>query len=40
MIRLEVTHGATAGAKHESAGDVVRIGRSGGNDLVLPDEVV
>ena len=32
MIRLEVTHGATAGAKHESAGDAVRIGRSADND--------
>ena len=40
MIRLEVTHGATAGSKHESAGDVVRIGRAADNDLVLPDEVV
>jgi transcriptional regulator with GAF, ATPase, and Fis domain len=40
MIRLEVTHGATRGAKHESGGDVVRVGRSPDNDLVLIDEVV
>src|ERR1700722_8017861 len=40
MIRLEVTHGAALGAKHESSGDAVRVGRSADNDLVLPDEVV
>ncbi len=40
MIRLEVTHGATRGTKHESSGDVVRVGRAADNDLVLPDAVV
>src|ERR1700734_2412562 len=40
MIRLEVTHGATRGAKHESGGEVVRVGRASDNDLVLPDDVV
>jgi Nif-specific regulatory protein len=40
MIRLEVTQGATRGAKHESAGDVIRVGRSPDNDVVLPDDVV
>jgi Nif-specific regulatory protein len=40
MIRLEVTHGESAGSKHESAGDAVRIGRAADNDLVLPDDVV
>jgi transcriptional regulator with GAF, ATPase, and Fis domain len=40
MIRLEVTHGMAHGARVESSGDVVRIGRASDNDLVLPDEVV
>ena len=40
MIRLEVTHGSTRGARFESTADVVRVGRAAGNDLVLPDELV
>jgi transcriptional regulator with GAF, ATPase, and Fis domain len=37
MIRLDVSHGLTAGTRHESSADVVRLGRAEGNDLVLPD---
>jgi len=40
MIRLEVIDGSAKGARHESSGDVVRIGRSGDNDVVVPDEHV
>jgi Nif-specific regulatory protein len=40
MVRIEVTSGAARGSKHEAGGEVVRIGRSEGNDLVLPDSVV
>jgi transcriptional regulator with GAF, ATPase, and Fis domain len=37
MIRLDVSHGLTAGAHHESSADVMRLGRAEGNDFVLPD---
>src|SRR5580704_11405927 len=37
MIRLEVSQGLTAGARHESSADVVRLGRAEGNDFTLPD---
>jgi transcriptional regulator with GAF, ATPase, and Fis domain len=40
MIRLDVTQGLAKGSRHESSADVVRIGRAGGNDVVLPDEHV
>jgi Nif-specific regulatory protein len=40
MIRLEVTEGLARGTHHESSADVLRIGRSADNDLVLPDEHV
>jgi Nif-specific regulatory protein len=40
MLRLDVTHGLVKGARHESAADVVRLGRSPNNDVVLPDEHV
>jgi Nif-specific regulatory protein len=40
MIRLEVTDGLARGARHEFSGDVVRLGRSIDNDVVLPDELV
>ena len=40
MVRLEITHGASRGTKYEAGGDVIRIGRSPDNDLVLSDEVV
>jgi transcriptional regulator with GAF, ATPase, and Fis domain len=40
VLRLEVTQGLARGARHESSGSVVRIGRAGGADLVLPDEHV
>jgi transcriptional regulator with GAF, ATPase, and Fis domain len=40
MIKLEVTQGQTRGSRHESSADVVRLGRSADNDLVLPDELV
>ncbi len=40
MIRLDVTHGMAKGARHESSADVVRLGRSMDNDVVLPDEHV
>jgi Nif-specific regulatory protein len=40
MIRLEVTQGLARGTRHESSSDVVRLGRSVGNDVVLPDEHV
>ncbi len=39
MIRLDVTHGLTSGTHHQSE-ELVRLGRSGDNDLVLPDEHV
>jgi transcriptional regulator with GAF, ATPase, and Fis domain len=37
MIRLDVSHGLTAGSRHESSGDVVLLGRAQGTDLTLPD---
>jgi transcriptional regulator with GAF, ATPase, and Fis domain len=37
MIRLDVSQGLTAGARHESSADMVRVGRAEGNDLTLPD---
>jgi transcriptional regulator with GAF, ATPase, and Fis domain len=37
MIRLDVSQGLTAGARHESSADVVRLGRAEGNDFTLPD---
>jgi len=40
MIRLEITQGLARGAHHESSSDVVRVGRSVGNDVVVPDELV
>jgi transcriptional regulator with GAF, ATPase, and Fis domain len=40
MILLEVTHGLGKGSRHESAADVVRLGRAPGNDVVLADELV
>ena len=40
MILLEVTHGVGKGERHESAADVVRLGRAPGNDVVLTDELV
>src|SRR5215469_8825264 len=40
MIKLEVTQGQARGARHESSADVIRLGRSADNDLVLPDEPV
>ncbi|HEX8795417.1 MAG TPA: sigma 54-interacting transcriptional regulator [Polyangiaceae bacterium] len=40
MIKLEVTQGQTRGTRHESSADVIRLGRSADNDLVLPDEPV
>ena len=40
MIRMDVTHGASPGERHESTADVIRIGRSADNDLVLADELV
>jgi transcriptional regulator with GAF, ATPase, and Fis domain len=40
MILLEVTHGLGKGSRHESAADVVRLGRAPGNDVVLTDELV
>src|SRR5580692_11731636 len=40
MILLEVTHGLGKGSRHESAADVVRLGRAPGNDVVLQDELV
>ena len=40
MIRLEVTRGQQAGKVFESSADLVRIGRSEGNDLLLGDELV
>src|SRR5260370_36219402 len=40
MVRLEVTHGLAMGSRHESAGEVVRLGRAAGKDVVGPDELV
>jgi len=40
MLRLQVTHGRTAGTRHEASEGVVRLGRAVGNDLVFPDEGV
>jgi Nif-specific regulatory protein len=40
MIRLEVTDGLAHGVRHESSADVLRVGRSADNELVLPDEHV
>jgi transcriptional regulator with GAF, ATPase, and Fis domain len=40
MIRLEVTHGLSRGARHESSESVVRIGRGDEAHLVLSDEHV
>jgi Nif-specific regulatory protein len=40
MIRLEVTRGQSNAKVFESSADLVRIGRSEGNDLALGDEVV
>jgi transcriptional regulator with GAF, ATPase, and Fis domain len=40
MIRLEVTKGQSAGTHLESAADLVRIGRSEGNDLRFTDDIV
>jgi len=40
MIKLEVTQGQKRGERHESSADVIRLGRSADNDLVLPDEPV
>jgi Nif-specific regulatory protein len=40
MIRLDVSLGLTAGSRHESSADVVRLGRAEGNDVVLPDSHV
>lgn len=37
MIRLDVSHGLTAGSRHESSGDVVLLGRAEGTDFMLPD---
>ncbi|MDP9151370.1 MAG: FHA domain-containing protein, partial [Myxococcota bacterium] len=40
MIRLERTQGLGGSSSHESSADVVCIGRSPDNDVVLPDEHV
>ncbi len=40
MIRLDVTQGLTAGTRHETSADVVRLGRAEGNDVALPDSHV
>jgi transcriptional regulator with GAF, ATPase, and Fis domain len=40
MLRLEVTDGLARGARHESSSEVIRLGRSIDNDVVLPDEQV
>src|ERR1700691_825799 len=40
MILLEVTHGLGKGSRHESAADVVRLGRAPGTDVVLADALV
>jgi transcriptional regulator with GAF, ATPase, and Fis domain len=40
MIRLEVTQGRATGSRHDFSAAVIRVGRSPGNDLVLPDEHV
>ena len=40
MIRLEVTHGLALGSRHEFSADVIRLGRSADNDVVLADEHV
>src|SRR5580658_9428061 len=40
MIRLEVTRGQSTGKVFESSADLVRVGRSEGNDLLLVDELV
>jgi transcriptional regulator with GAF, ATPase, and Fis domain len=40
MLHLDVTHGIAKGARHESSAEVVRLGRSADNDVVLPDEHV
>ena len=40
MILLEVTQGLARGSRHESASQVIRLGRAPGNDVVLPDEHV
>jgi len=40
MIKLEVTQGQSRGERHESSADVIRLGRSADNDLVLPDEPI
>ncbi|HTQ46474.1 MAG TPA: sigma 54-interacting transcriptional regulator [Polyangiaceae bacterium] len=40
MIKLEVTQGQKRGERHESSADVIRLGRSADNDLVLPDEPI
>src|ERR1700723_4804297 len=40
MIRLEVTRGEQAGKVFESSADLVRVGRSEGNDLLLGDEIL
>src|SRR5277367_3389924 len=40
MIPLEVTRGQQAGKVFESSADLVRLGRSEGNDFVLGDELV
>jgi Nif-specific regulatory protein len=40
MIRLEVTQGLSQGSRHESSADVIRLGRSEGNDVVFPDSLV
>jgi transcriptional regulator with GAF, ATPase, and Fis domain len=40
MIKLEVTKGLSTGRTLESSGDLVRLGRAEGNDLVLTDDHV
>jgi transcriptional regulator with GAF, ATPase, and Fis domain len=40
MIRLEVTRGQSAGKVFESTADLVRLGRSEGNDVLLVDDLV
>src|ERR1700735_4261839 len=40
MIRLEVTRGQSTGKVFESSADLLRVGRSEGNDLLLVDDVV
>src|SRR5580692_3798677 len=40
MIRLEVTRGQLAGKRVESTEEGLRIGRTEGSDLVLPDDHV